>query len=43
MATAGMIRLSNCAEPIPASSISCLFLAYVFQEVESWLIRHFPN
>lgn len=43
MATAGMIRIFNSAEPTAASSISCLFLAYVFREVENRLIRQYPN
>jgi hypothetical protein len=43
MAAAGMIRMFKSAEPIPASSVSCLFLAYVFREVESRLMSQFPN
>lgn len=43
MSTAGMIRLFNRAEATPASSISCLFLAYVFHEVETRLIKRYPH
>ncbi len=43
MASAGAIRMFNSAEPIPASTISCLFLAYVFHQVEDRLIRQYPN
>jgi hypothetical protein len=42
-AQAGMIRIFNGNEPIPASSLACLFLAYVFREVENRLISQFPN
>jgi hypothetical protein len=42
-AQAGLIRIFNSNEPIPASSLACLFLAYVFREVESRLISQFPN
>lgn len=43
MATAGTIRIFSNAEPTAASSISCLFLAYVFREVEDQLIRKYRN
>jgi hypothetical protein len=43
MAAAGKLRMFNNAESIPASSISCLFLAYVFRQVEDRLIRQYPN
>lgn len=43
MATAGTIRIFSNAEPTAASSISCLFLAYVFREVEDRLVKQYPN
>ena len=43
MASAGMFHMFNSGAPIPASTISCLFLAYVFHQVEDRLIRQYPN
>jgi hypothetical protein len=42
-ATAGAIRMFKNAEPIPASAVCCLFLAYVFRQVEDRLISQYPD
>ena len=39
----GVVRLPNSEMPHPASAFACLFLAHVFQEVETKLVGQFPN
>lgn len=43
MSSAGVIRMTDSPAPIPASTMSCLFLAYVFHEVEDRLTQRYPN
>ena len=43
LARDGTIRLPGVIDAMPASSFACLFLAYVFREVESGLISQFPD
>ncbi len=39
----GMVRVPGFAEIMPTSALACLFLAYVFREVESELSARFPD
>jgi hypothetical protein len=42
-AASGMIQLLGQEHPTSASSITCLFLSFVFREVETRLTARFPN
>jgi Ethanolamine utilization protein EutJ (predicted chaperonin) len=39
----GEVFLPDSAQPVPAHAVACLFLAYVFREVENRVTARFPN